>query len=51
MATSGSFSTSQCTPVSKTWYWDLSWWVTSWSGNTATIYYEVYSRCTSRNQW
>lgn len=47
MATSGSFSTNYCTPVSKTWYWDLSWWVDSWSGNTATIKYEVYSRCTS----
>ena len=47
MATSGSFSTNYCTPVSKTWYWDLSWWVSSWSGNTATINYEVYSRCTS----
>ena len=42
MATSGSFSTNYCTPVSKTWYWDLSWWVSSWSGNTATINYEVY---------
>lgn len=47
MATSDSFSTNYCTPVSKTWYWDLSWWVSSWSGNTATINYEVYSRCTS----
>lgn len=47
MATSGSFSTNYCTPVSKTWYWDLSWWVSSWNGNTATINYEVYSRCTS----
>lgn len=47
MATSGSFSTNYCTPVSKTWYWDLSWWVSSWSGNTATINYEAYSRCTS----
>ena len=47
MATSGSFSTNYCTPVSKTWYWDLSWWVSSWSENTATINYEVYSRCTS----
>lgn len=47
MATSDSFSTNYCTPVSKTWYWDLSWWVSRWSGNTATIKYEVYSRCTS----
>lgn len=47
MASSGSFSTSQCTPVSKTWYWDLSWWVSSWDGNTATINYEVRNRCTT----
>lgn len=47
MASSGSFSTSYCTPVSKTWYWDFSWWVTSWSGNTAHIHWECYNRCTS----
>lgn len=47
MANSGSFSTSQCAPAGRTWYWDFSWWVTSWSGNTATIHYEVYNRCTS----
>lgn len=47
MASSGSFSTTQCAPSGRTWYWDFSWWVTSWSGNTATIHYEVYNRCTS----
>lgn len=47
MASSGSFSTSYCTPSSKTWYWDFSWWVTSWSGNTAHIHWECYNRCTS----
>lgn len=47
MAKSGSFSTNYCTPSSRTWYWELSWWVSSWSGNTATIHYEVYNRCTS----
>ena len=49
MATSGSFSTSNVKPVSATWHWDLSWWVTSWNGNTATIKYEVYSRCDTRS--
>lgn len=47
MASSGSFSTSYCTQSGKTWYWDFSWWVTSWNGNTASIHWEVYNRCTS----
>lgn len=47
MASSGSFSTNQVTPASKTWYWDFSWWVTGWSGNTAHIHWECYNRCTS----
>lgn len=47
MASSGSFSTSYCTQSGKTWYWDFSWWVTGWSGNTAHIHWEVYNRCTS----
>lgn len=45
MATSGSYSTSHIAATSKKWYWDVSWWVSSWSGNTATISYEVYDRC------
>lgn len=45
MATSGSFSTNHIAATSRVWYWDLSWWVHSWNGNTATIKYEVYSRC------
>ena len=47
MASSGSFSTNQVTPSSRTWYWDFSWWVTGWNGNTASIHWEVYNRCTS----
>jgi len=37
MATSGSFSTNQVKAGSRTWYWDFSWYVASWSGNIATI--------------
>lgn len=47
MASSGSFSTSHCTPSSRTWYWDFSWWVSSWNGNTATISWSCTARCTS----
>lgn len=47
MASSGSFSSNQVAATTRVWYWDLSWWVTSWSGNTATIHWEVYSRCTT----
>lgn len=54
MATSGSYSTSHIAAPSRKWYWDVSWWVSSWSGNTATINYEVYDRVetgTSGNTW
>jgi hypothetical protein len=54
MATSGSFSTNHIAATSKKWYWDVSWWVSSWNGNTATISYEVYDRCetgTSGSTW
>lgn len=54
MATNGSFSSSKVTATSKVWYWDFSWWVSSWSKNTATIKWECYSRCTtgtSGSQW
>ena len=54
MATSGSYSTSHIAATSKKWYWDVSWWISSWSGNTATISYEVYDRAetgTSGNTW
>ena len=44
MATSGSYSTSHIAAPSRKWYWDVSWRVSSWSGNTATISYEVYDR-------
>ena len=47
MATSGSFSTNQVKAGSRTWYWDFSWWVASWSGNTATINWNAYTRATS----
>lgn len=45
MATSGSFATNHIAATTRVWYWDLNWWVDSWSGNTAKIKYEVYSRC------
>ena len=54
MATSGSYSTSHIAAPSRKWYWDVSWWVSSWSGNTATISYEVYDRAktgTSGSTW
>lgn len=54
MATSGSYSTSHIAATSRKWYWDVSWWISSWSGNTATINYEVYDRAetgTSGNTW
>lgn len=44
MAISGSYSTSHIAAPSRKWYWDVSWRVSSWSGNTATISYEVYDR-------
>ena len=47
MATSGSFSTNQVKAGSRTWYWDFSWWVASWNGNTATINWNAYTRATS----
>ena len=47
MATSGSFSTNQVKAGSRTWYWDFSWWVASWNGNTATINWNAISRATS----
>lgn len=54
MASSSSYATSHIAATSRKWYWDVSWWVSSWSGNTATISYEVYDRCesgTSGNTW
>ena len=54
MASSGSYSTSHIAAASRKWYWDVSWWISSWSGNTATINYEVYDRAetgTSGNTW
>lgn len=47
MASSGSFSSNQVAATSRVWYWDLSWWITGWNGNVATIHYEVISRCTT----
>lgn len=54
MATSGSYSTSHIAATSRKWYWDVSWWISSWNGNTAIISYEVYDRAetgTSGNTW
>lgn len=54
MATSGSYSTSHIAAPSRKWYWDVSWRVSSWSGNTATISYEVYDRANagiSGSEW
>lgn len=47
MASSGSFSTNQVSAPSRVWYWDFSWWVTGWNGNTASIHWEAIARCTS----
>lgn len=47
MASSGSFSTNQISAPSRVWYWDFSWWVTGWNGNTASIHWEAIARCTS----
>lgn len=50
MATSGSFSTNQVKAGSRTWYWDFSWWVDSWTGNpanTAKVKWTAISRATS----
>lgn len=50
MATSGSFSTNQVKAGSRTWYWDFSWWVDSWTGNppkTAKVKWIAISRATS----
>ena len=54
MASSGSYTTSHIAATSRKWYWDVSWWISSWSGNTATINYEVYDRAetgTSGSTW
>lgn len=45
MATSASTESSHVAATTRRWYWEVSWWVTSWNGNTATISYEVYDRC------
>jgi len=47
MATSGSFSTNQVAATTRVWYWDFSWSVSSWSGNTATVSWSATARCTS----
>lgn len=49
MASSGSFSTNQVAATSRVWYWDFSWWVTGWNGNTASIHWQAVARCTSGN--
>ena len=47
MASSGSFSTNQVAAPSRVWYWDFSWWVTGWNGNTASIHWQAVARCTN----
>ena len=47
MASNGSFSTNQVAATSRVWYWDFSWWVTGWNGNTASIHWQAVARCTS----
>lgn len=49
MASNGSFSTNQVAATSRVWYWDFSWWVTGWNGNTASIHWQAVARCTSGN--
>ena len=46
MATSGSFTTSSISDGSRSWYWEFSW-TSSYSGNTATINWDIYVRCNS----
>lgn len=47
MATSGSFSTNHKAAPTRVWYWDFSWWVTGWNGNTASIHWQAVARCES----
>lgn len=46
MSKSGSFTTTKVCPAGgNTWWFEFNWSVSSWSGNTATISYNVYCRC------
>lgn len=49
MATSGSFSTSKVKPAGgNTWWWDFYWYISNWSGNTATVNWSLTTRALSR---
>lgn len=53
MATSGSVETNRIAATSKKWYWQFIW-SSSYSGNTATVNWEIYARCeggTSGSTW
>ncbi len=53
MATSGSVETNHIAAISRKWYWQLIW-SSSYSGNTATVNWEIYARCeggTSGSTW
>ncbi|MEI3355776.1 MAG: hypothetical protein V8R81_01595 [Clostridia bacterium] len=53
MATSGSVETNRIAATSRKWYWQLIW-SSSYSGNTATVNWEIYARCeggTSGSTW
>lgn len=53
MATSGSVETNHIAATSRKWYWQLIW-SSSYSGNTATVNWEIYARCeggTSGSTW
>ena len=52
MATSGSGTTNTYYNQSnRQWNFTLSWSVSSWSGNTATISWKVTCNCNGRYQW
>ena len=53
MATSGRVETNHVAATSRRWYWELIW-NASYSGNTATVSWEIYARCengTSGSTW
>lgn len=53
MATSGSVETNRIAATSKKWYWQFIW-SSSYSGNDATVNWEIYARCeggTSGSTW
>lgn len=46
MARSGSVETNHIAATTKLWWWEFVW-TSSYSGNTATVNWEIYARCNS----